>query len=154
MFSTLLAPSVRVERSYRAPPERVFDAWLDPGLVTNWMAPGSITARAEIDARIGGHYRVFHAIDGTSVGGFDARITDLDRPRHLAFDWGFWGPERDQGPRYDSRLTLTFALIPAGTRLVLVHDKLDALAAAQPEAAGSVEFGWQDVFNKLAMVIE
>lgn len=154
MLSTLTAVSVRVERTYRAPPERVFDAWLDPAIVAKWMAPGQITASAKIDPRVGGRYQVFHSVAGTSAGGFDASIVELDRAHRIAFDWGFWGPEREQGPKYDSRLALTFSPTPSGTRLVLVHDKLEALAEDLPEVAESVEAGWQDVLANLAVVTE
>ena len=153
MLGTLIA-SVRMERTYKAPPERVFDAWLDPATVAKWMAPGQIAASAKIDPQVGGHYQVFHSVAGRSVGGFDARIVELDRANRIGLDWGFWGPELDRGPRYDSRLAISFYPIPSGTRLLLVHDKLEDLNAALPEVAAHVDVGWQDVLATLAMVIE
>ena len=152
------ATEVRLERTIAAPPERVYRAWLDPMLLARWMSPGPFElTRAEVDERPGGHYRIWHTetATGTPSGGFEATITDLVPSQRLAFDWGFAGPERQDGPVYDSRLTLTFAAAPGGaTLLTLVHERLGALAAAMPEAAASVGAGWEDVLGQLAGLAE
>ena len=154
---------VRVERDYRAPPEKIFDAWLDPILVGRWMAPGSIKGSARIDPRNGGQYRVIHSAGEKPVGGFDARIVELDRPHRLVFAWGFLGPDGGRGfvepdgkrgASLDSRLTITFKPLPSGTRLLLVHEELDDLAAALPDIAEQVETGWELVLEKLAGLVE
>src|SRR4051812_8799053 len=51
---------VRVERAFAATPERVFDAWLDPETVGDWLfrtAEGELM-RCEIDPEIGGRYDI------------------------------------------------------------------------------------------------
>jgi hypothetical protein len=46
---------------------------------------------------------------------------------------------------------LTFeATADGGTLLTLVHERLDDLAAAMPEAARLVGPGWEEVLGKLA----
>ena len=154
---------VRVERDYKAPPEKIFDAWLDPVLVSAWMAPGSIEGGAEIEPRKGGRYRITHSSDGKQIGGFDAQIVEMDRPRRLVFAWGFLGPDGERGfvrpdgeraANLDSRLTITLQALPSGTRLLLVHEELDDLAAALPDIAELVESGWQNVLEKLAGVVD
>jgi uncharacterized protein YndB with AHSA1/START domain len=50
---------VRLQRNISAPPERVYRAWLEPELLQRWLAPGSMqVVRAEVDERVGGHYRL------------------------------------------------------------------------------------------------
>lgn len=50
---------VIVRRTIPVARERVFDAWLDPASVASWMCPGPVThASAEIDARVGGRFRI------------------------------------------------------------------------------------------------
>lgn len=39
---------------------------------------------------------------------------------------------------------------PGATTLTLLHERLDALAAAHPDVAAKVEVGWADVLAKLA----
>jgi uncharacterized protein YndB with AHSA1/START domain len=144
---------VRLERTIAAPPERVYRAWLDPGLLARWMAPGPFDlTRAEVDERVGGHYRIWHgdAASDRPMGGFEAEIIELIPSERVVFRWGFVGPERTRGPVYDSRLTVTFAPAPGGaTVLTLVHEHLDALAAALPEVAANVGAGWADVLSQL-----
>jgi uncharacterized protein YndB with AHSA1/START domain len=146
-------PVVRVERTIPAAPQQVFRAWLEPELLRQWMTPGFEVDRAEVDARVGGHFRIWHADGGTDRGGFDAEFLELVPDERIVWRWGFVGPERRNGPVYDSRLTVTLRAAPdGGTDLTLVHEQLDALAAAMPEAAQQVGAGWEYVLAKLARV--
>jgi uncharacterized protein YndB with AHSA1/START domain len=144
--------TLRVERTIPAPPDRVYRAWLEPEVVRQWMAPGDFrTTQVEIDERVGGHYSIRHTSAGRVVGGFEAEILELIPDRRIVWRWGFVGAEGPNGPVYDSTLTVTFDDAPGGaTRLSLVHERLDALAAALPEVARNVGAGWEDVLRKLA----
>ncbi len=148
-------PVVRLQRTIPAPPSEVYRAWLDPVLLRQWMAPGRFDVqRAEVDARVGGHLRIWHADAGFHVGGFECEILELLPYERLVFRWGFVGPERAAGPVYDSRLTITLQAAEGDeTILTLVHERLDDLAAAMPEGARSVEHGWALVLEMLAQVL-
>jgi uncharacterized protein YndB with AHSA1/START domain len=90
-------------------------------------------------------------VDGTDADGFDAEILELVPNWRIVWRWGFAGPQRRNGPVYDSLLTVTLAEIPEGaTALKLVHSRLDELAPAMPEVAQGVRPGWEDVLAKLA----
>jgi uncharacterized protein YndB with AHSA1/START domain len=145
-----MTPVVRIERTIAAPRRAVYRAWLDPDLVAEWMAPGLEVTRVEIDERVGGHYRVWHG----EAGGFDGEILELVPDQRIAYRWGFVGPDRRNGPVFDSLLTISFEDVRRGTRLTLVHERLDALAAALPEVARKVETGWEMVLRQLASSIE
>jgi uncharacterized protein YndB with AHSA1/START domain len=154
MSSVASQPVVRIERTLSAPPSQVYRAWLSPELIRRWMAPGYEVTRVEVDERVGGRYRVWHADAGVSAGGFEAEILELAPPERIAWRWGFTGPERENGPTYDSRLTVTLRDAPGGgTVLTLVHERLDDLAAALPQVAESVGVGWDSVLTKLAAVL-
>lgn len=146
---------VRAERMLPVPPHRAYRAWLEPGLVRRWMAPGGQeVTRAEIDERAGGAWRTWKADDGVIVGGFDGELLELAADRRLVFRWGFIGPQRRQGPSFDTLLTVSFDPGPAGGTVVrLVHERLGELAAAMPHIAGSVEAGWEAVLTKLEQVL-
>jgi uncharacterized protein YndB with AHSA1/START domain len=145
-------PVIRLERTIPAPPDRVYRAWLDPTLLAQWIAPGTLTvSRAEVDERVGGHYRIWQADSGLAVGGFDCELAELVPDRRIVFRWGFVGPERGTGPTFDSLLTITLRRIPGGaTLLTLVHERLYDLAAAMPQVAANVGPGWEAVLDKLA----
>ncbi len=147
---------VRLERTIPAPPDQVYRAWLDPGLVARWMNPGTLTvSRAEVDERVGGHYRIWHAdASGAEIGGFDCELTELVPGQRIVFRWGFVGPGRRGGPVFDSVLTVTLREASGGaTHLTLVHERLDDLAAALPDVAVNVGPGWTDALGKLAGLV-
>ena len=148
--------AVRLERTIPASPDRVYRAWLDPGLLAQWMAPGAsyTVTRAEVDERVGGRYRIWQAHAGSDGGGVECEITELVPGQRIVFRWGFAGPDRRNGPVFDSVLTVTLRAAPGGaTTLVLVHERLDDLAAAMPQVADQVESGWAIVLDKLAAVL-
>jgi len=146
---------VRLERTISAQPHRVYRAWLDPELLRQWLAPGVLTAkRIEVDERVGGSFRVWHSHSDSDVGGLDCEILELVPDQRIVFRWGFVGPDRTEGPVYDSRLTITLREAPGGsTLLTLVHERLDDLAAAKPDVADMVELGWAWVLEKLRATV-
>jgi uncharacterized protein YndB with AHSA1/START domain len=143
---------VHIERTFSAPPARVYGAWLDPEIVKVWMAPGPFkVARAEIEPHVGGHYRIWHASGDEIAGGWESEILELVPDQRIVFAWGIAGPDREAGPVFDSRLTVTFAENDeGGTDLTLLHEHLDEFAAAMPDVAAQFEPGWQMVLDKLA----
>lgn len=148
------APAVQFERLIPASPREVYRAWLDPELLCLWLAPGGITVkRAEVEARVGGAFRIWHASSGADAGGFECEIVELVPDERLVFRWGFVGPQRTAGPVFDSRLTIILREMEGATMLTLVHERLEDLAAAMPEVADKVEVGWELVLQKLAATL-
>jgi uncharacterized protein YndB with AHSA1/START domain len=147
-----LMTAVRLQRTISAPPERVYRAWLDPELLSRWMAPGSLTVtRAEVDERVGGRYRIWQSGPEGQAGGFEAELLELVPAERIVLRWGFVGPDRLAGPTFDSLLTVTLREAPGGaTELTLVHERLDALRDALPEVADKVGVGWELALDKLA----
>jgi len=144
--------AVRVERIIPAAPHQVYRAWLEPELLRRWMAPGGLeVTRAEVDARPGGHFRIWQADAGDEMGGFECDVLELVPDQRIVFRWGFVGPDRAREPSYDSLLTVTLREAPdGGTILTLVHERLGALAAAMPHVAENVGPGWDSALGKLA----
>jgi uncharacterized protein YndB with AHSA1/START domain len=145
---------VRLERIIPAPPHSVYRAWLEPHLLRRWLAPGDLrVTRVEVGERVGGHYRIWQGDAETETGGFECELLELVPDRRIVFRWGFVGPRRTDGPVYDSRLTITLSEAPGGTALTLIHERLDALAAALPEVAENVRPGWELVLEKLTATV-
>ena len=95
--------ALRISRVIRAPRERVFAAWTEPALLTQWWGPGPVTCpEAHIDLRVGGAYRIANLeVDGsiTWIKGTFARVRP---PEELAYTWtigseGAPGKEHEQG---------------------------------------------------------
>jgi uncharacterized protein YndB with AHSA1/START domain len=148
--------AVRLERIIPAPPHQVYRAWLEPELLRRWLAPGDLeVSRVDVDERTGGHFRIWQTMSGSDVGGFDCELIELVPDQRLGFRWGFVGPERNDGPSFDSLLTITLREVPGGaTELALVHERLDQLNEAMPHVAENVGTGWELVLAKLATTIK
>lgn len=62
-------PLVRIIREFDAPREKVFQAHVDPELVTRWLGPRRVEMRIDHwDCRTGGSYRFLHTSDGIEHG--------------------------------------------------------------------------------------
>lgn len=127
---------LRMTRTIKAPPERVFDAWINPELRKQWWSarPGMICDRFEIEPRVGGAYRINmwtpdRAHEYVTVG----EIREFDPPRRLAMTWtweaGNCGNSEPPNPGASARDTLLeIDFLPdadGGTLLTLTHSRFD-----------------------------
>lgn len=134
---------VAVSRRFDAPPERVFDAWLDPENAGRWLFATSDgePVRCEIDPRVGGGFRIDER-RGASVAEHFGEYVEIDRPRRLAFDfWTGFGEER-------TRVTVTVAPDGDGSRLTLDHEGVWA------DYEERTREGWTMILDGLARTLE
>ena len=77
---------IRVERSYRAPAQHVFAAWLDPAIAGRWLfaTASRPMERVAIDARVAGAFCLVERRAGTLVLHTGVYVS-LVPPRRLAF---------------------------------------------------------------------
>src|SRR6187399_217541 len=88
MNAALASAAVVVRRTIAASAEDLFDAWLDPEALAQWMRPGEIRSTvARVEPRVGGAYEItMHGSAGSSYvhkGVYRA----IDRPKRLVFTW-------------------------------------------------------------------
>ena len=104
-------PAARVQRTLPFPRERVYRAWLDPKTMVRWFVDPTFTdGRAEVDERVGGHYRIFQVDpEGAMTGGSENRILELVPNERIVLSWRFAGPNRDEDLSPETRITVTFA---------------------------------------------
>ncbi len=136
---------VAVTHDYAAPPERVFDAWLDPLIAPHFLfaTPGGQMIQVEINARVGGE-----ALIVERRAGGDARhrlkFEVIERPHRLVvlFAAGMDG----DGDADWSRVTIDIAPRPGGgCTLTLRHDMDPAWA----EWADRTRAGWSMMLDSL-----
>ena len=131
--------SLTLSRQIPAPPEQVFDAWLEKSW-GEWVGPPGIHGDViQLEPRVGGRYRiVMHLPDGGTlkVGGAYKEIT---RPSKIVMSWK-WEHE-DQ----DTLINLTFRAEGTGTEMTIHHEGF-----AAPERRDSHNNGWTGTLEKLA----
>ena len=81
---------VRIERTFDAPAEDVFDAWTSEEVISRWFKPrqGWQEADAEVDLRVGGTVRVvMRTPDGEPVrAGGEYTLIERPQPARLHLD--------------------------------------------------------------------
>jgi uncharacterized protein YndB with AHSA1/START domain len=139
--------TLRMERTFRAPAQAVFDAWTSEEVMRRWwhVEPDWDTPVAEVDLRIGGAVRVVmrNPADGAEYGG-GGQYTEIDPPRRLAFTWLWDGTTKRQ------LIELDFEEAEAGVTTVrFTHRDL-----WDEEAVRSHEEGWSGAFENLRREVE
>ena len=81
-----IRPAIRLTRRYRAAPEQIFHAWLDPDIAASWLfaTASRPMARVAIDARVAGAFR-FADERGGDVIEFRGEYTEIAPHHRLAF---------------------------------------------------------------------
>ena len=118
------AVRLRLERTFEAPRDRVFDAWVDPELLRRWWAasPNWRSPVAEVDARRGGRYRLsMEDSDTGDVHTVAGQYLEVDRPRRLVYTWTWEGEPAEMAGSEDTRVTVEFHAEGDRTRVVLTH---------------------------------
>src|SRR5437764_9510907 len=102
--ATATQPSLTLKRRLNAPPAEVFAAWTDPEKMKRWMGPEGVEPlRAEIDAHVGGRYRlVMRSTDGEEhdVSGVYREVVPNEK---LVFSWA-WKSTSEWEAEVDSLL--------------------------------------------------
>jgi len=123
--------AVVVRRTIRASAEVLFDAFLDPYALSEWMRPGSIrSAVATVEPHVGGRYEVIMQAESGPIP-HSGVYRLIDRPRRLVFTWH--SPNTGDN---ETLVTVDFVAAGERTEVVVTHELL-------PEAAKpSHSRGW------------
>lgn len=149
------AVAVRIERTMRASPDRVFRAFLDPDLIRQWIAPDDLHVdRVAVEAKVGGRIEVWHSRNGASTGKFEGFFLVIDPPRELVYRWAFVGTEPEKGEYFDTLVTVRLEPEAGGqTRVSVVHERLEELQRGAPEIFARLVPGWSECIEKLERAI-
>lgn len=131
--------SLNIARTIMAPPEKLFNAWLDPKMLTQFMVPGpNVTApTATTDPVEGGRFDILMTA-GEQELPHHGIYKKISRFSQLVFTW--------QSPFSvdDSTVTLDFKPVDGGTEV-----NLHQVRFANEEARDSHQGGWTSILTKL-----
>ena len=139
--------TVRLHRVLRAPPERVYRAFLDADALAKWLPPYGFTSTVHhMDAKVGGTFRMsftnFTSGNAHSFGGEYLELVPHERIRYTdKFD--------DPNLPGEMQVTVTLKAVTCGTELNIEQDGIpDAIPVEM------CYLGWQDSLRNLASLVE
>ena len=136
---------LRIERTYQAPAEAVFDAWTSEEVIRRWWQAERDweTSEAEVDLRVGGVVRVVmrEPNQGAEHGG-GGTYTVIERPSRLAFTWTWDGSTRQ------TLIEIDFEQTGAATRVSFTHSGLADEATVRDH-----EYGWSNILDELGRTL-
>ena len=139
--------TVRLHRVLRAPPDRVYRAFLDPDAMAKWLPPHGFTGRVHhLEARVGGTYWMsfsnFSTGQSHSFGGEYLELVPGEPIRHTdTFD--------DAGLPGTMVTTITFRKVSCGTEVQAVQEGIP-----EPIPVEACYLGWQESLVLLAQLVE
>jgi len=141
--------SLTLVRRIAARPSIVFDALTTAEGVAAWWGPQDLPViLAEIDARVGGAYRVrFRTLDGLEHEAFGEYL-EVVRPERLVMSWRYaFGGEPEELGR-TSRIEIDVRAVDGGAELTFTHAELRNEASR-----ASHDWGWTGSLAKLARLL-
>jgi uncharacterized protein YndB with AHSA1/START domain len=139
--------TVRLHRVLRAPPERVYRAFLDAEAMAKWLPPNGFTGKVHhLDARLGGTFGMsftnFTTGASHSFGGEYLELVPHERLRYT---------DRFDDPNLPGVMQVTVSL-----RQVSCGTELNVLQEGIPDAIPleACYLGWQESLTQLAKLVE
>jgi uncharacterized protein YndB with AHSA1/START domain len=139
--------TVKLHRVLRAPPERVYRAFLHPEATAKWLPPYGFTCKVEyMDARVGGTFRMsftsFSSGQGNAFGGEYLELVPFERIVYTdVFD--------DPGLSGTMRVTIELRAVSCGTDISIVQEGIPDVIPTE-----MCYLGWQESLAQLALLIE
>ena len=136
---------VRIERTFAASAEEVFDAWTSPQVMRRWfhVAPDWDTPVAEVDLRVGGKVRVvMRRPDGTEAEA-QGEYRLIDRPHRLVMTWAF-----EDDLSNVQLIELSFSQSEGSTTVLMVNS-----GVSTDERRDRQDVGWRGCFDELERVL-
>ena len=138
--------TVRLHRVMRAPPERIYRAFLDADAKAKWLPPNGFTGKVHhLDAKVGGTYRMsftnFASGQSHTFGGTYLELTPNERIRYN---------DRFDDPTLPGEMTTTITLTPVscGTELQVIQEGLPDLIPVE-----QCYLGWQESLLLLGKLV-
>ena len=139
--------TIKLHRVVKAPPDRVYRAFLDPSAITKWLPPHGFTCQVHhLEATVGGTYKMsftnFSTGSSHSFGGEYLELKPNERIRHT---------DRFDDPNLPGEIitTVTLKQVSVGTELNIVQEGVPAAIPAE-----ACYLGWQESLTLLVQLVE
>jgi len=139
--------TIRLHRVLKAPPDRVYRAFLDADAMAKWLPPNGFTGKVHhVNAVVGGTHKMsftnFTSGQSSSFGGTYVELVPNERIRYTdKFD--------DPNLPGEMQVTITLKKVAFGTELNIVQEGVPDVIPAE-----ACYLGWQESLVLLAKLVE
>ena len=139
--------TIELHRVFRAPPERVYRAFLDAEALVKWLPPNGFTAKVyHMDATVGGTFQM--AFTNFTTGkshSFGGRYIELAPHQRIRYT------DKFEDPNLPGEMQVTVLL-----KEVSVGTEVNITQAGVPDVipAEACYLGWQDSLTQLANLVD
>lgn len=139
--------TVTFHRVLRAPPDRVYRAFITPQAMAKWLPPhGFIGTVHQMDAQVGGSWRMsFTNFGSGNSHSFGGRYLALVPGQSLRYTSVF----DDANLPGEMTTTVSLSAVFCGTDLQVVQEGIPAVIPA-----AACHMGWQESLSLLALLVE
>lgn len=139
--------TIRLHRVLKAPPERIYRAFLDADAMAKWLPPHGFTGKVHhLDARVGGSCRMsFTNFSNGQTHTFGGEYLELVPNERLRYTDKFDDPNLAG----EMQTTVSLRAVFCGTEVNIVQEGIPE--AIPPEAC---YLGWQESLTLLAQLVE
>lgn len=142
-----MANTIRLHRVLRAPPEKIYRAFLDADAMAKWLPPHGFTCKVhQLDAKVGGQHKMsftnFSTGTSHSFGGTYVELVPEKRIRYTdKFD--------DANLPGEMQVTISLEKVSVGTELNIVQEGVPEIIPAE-----ACYLGWQESLTLLGQLVE
>jgi uncharacterized protein YndB with AHSA1/START domain len=139
--------TVRLHGVLRAPPARVYRAFIDPDAMSKWLPPNGFTGKVHsMDAKVGGSYRMsFTNFTSGNSHFFGGTYRELVPHERIVYTDKF----EDPGLPGEMLTTVSLKKVSVGTELTVVQENLPTVIPLE-----ACYLGWQESLTLLAKLVE
>jgi uncharacterized protein YndB with AHSA1/START domain len=139
--------TVKLHRVLKAPPRRVYKAFIDPLAMAKWLPPNGFTGKVySIDAKVGGKFRMsFTNFDSGGEMFFGGEFLEMKLHEKLRYT------DRFEDPNLPGEITVTvhFREVSCGTEIDITQEGIPDIIPVE-----MCYLGWQDSLRQLAGLVE
>lgn len=139
--------TVRLHRVIKAPPERVYKAFIDPAAMCKWLPPNGFTAAVQqMDAKVGGRFKMsFTNFASGQTHAFGGEFIEMRPGERLVYTDNFDDPNLPG----ELRVTVILRQVSCGTDLSVTQENVPEVIPLE-----MCYLGWQDSLRLLADLVE
>lgn len=139
--------TVKLHRVLRAPPARVYRAFIEPAALAKWLPPYGFTCTVHhIDAKVGGTFKMsFTNFGNGGSHSFGGEYRELVPDAKLRYS------DKFDDPTLPGEMETTVALtaVACGTEIAIEQSGIPALIPVE-----MCYLGWQESLAQLALLVE